>query len=71
MSTADPTCPTLVLDHLGPVEMRETHISWVFLAGDRAYKVKKPIRLPYLDYSTPERRLEMCHEEVARNRRLA
>jgi aminoglycoside phosphotransferase family enzyme/predicted kinase len=71
MLTADPTRPTLVLDHLGPVEVRETHISWVFLAGDRAYKVKKPIRLPYLDYSTPERRLEMCHEEVARNRRLA
>ena len=48
----------------GPVEVRETHISWVFLAGDRAYKLKKPVRLPFLDYGTVERRREMCDEEV-------
>lgn len=53
------------------VELRETHISWVFLAGERAYKVKKPITLPFLDYGTPERRHEMCREEVRLNRRLA
>jgi aminoglycoside phosphotransferase family enzyme len=34
------------------VEVRETHISWVFLAGDRAYKLKKPLVLPFLDYGT-------------------
>jgi aminoglycoside phosphotransferase family enzyme len=53
------------------VEVRETHISWVFLAGDRAYKLKKPLVLPFLDYGTPERRHEMCREEMRLNRRLA
>jgi uncharacterized protein len=56
---------------LGTVEVRETHISWVFLAGERAYKLKKPLVLPFLDYGTPERRREMCREEVRLNRRLA
>jgi uncharacterized protein len=53
------------------VELRETHISWVFLAGDLAYKVKKPLVLPFLDYGSVERRREMCREEVRLNRRLA
>ena len=52
------------------VDVRETHISWVFLAGDRAYKLKKPLVLPFLDYGTAERRREMCREEVRLNRRL-
>lgn len=54
-----------------PVELRETHISRVLLAGDRAYKLKKPVRLPFLDYGTLERRHEFCREEVRLNRRLA
>jgi aminoglycoside phosphotransferase family enzyme/predicted kinase len=53
------------------VELRETHISWVFRAGPLAYKVKKPLVLPFLDYGTPARRGEMCEEEVRLNRRLA
>ena len=53
------------------VEVRETHISWVFLAGDRAYKLKKPVTLPFVDYGTPARRRAMCEEEVRLNRRLA
>jgi aminoglycoside phosphotransferase family enzyme/predicted kinase len=53
------------------VPVRETHISWVFLAGERAYKLKKPIVLAFLDYGTPERRRRMCAEEVRLNRRLA
>jgi uncharacterized protein len=53
------------------VEVHETHISWVFLVGDRAYKLKKPVVLPFLDYGTPERRRTMCNEEVRLNRRLA
>jgi uncharacterized protein len=53
------------------VDVGETHISWVFLAGDRAYKLKKPLVLPFLDYATPRRRREMCEEEVRLNRRLA
>jgi aminoglycoside phosphotransferase family enzyme/predicted kinase len=53
------------------VEVRETHGSWVFLAGDRAYKVKKPVRYPFLDYSTRRRRHAACVEEVRVNRELA
>lgn len=53
------------------VELRETHTSWVFLAGELAYKVKKPVRFPFLDYRTAKRRREMCAEEVRLNRRLA
>ncbi len=53
------------------VELRETHISWVFRAGPLAYKLKKPIVLPFLDYGIVARRAEMCREEVRLNRRLA
>lgn len=55
----------------GPVRCIETHISWVFLTGRYAYKVKKPVRLSFLDYSTPQRRAELCHEELRLNRRHA
>ena len=44
--------PAAYPDRPASIELRETHISWVFLAGDTAYKVKKPILLPFLDYST-------------------
>lgn len=53
------------------VRVHETHASWVFLAGGFAYKVKKPVRLAFLDYSTLERRLAACREEVRVNRELA
>ncbi len=52
-------------------ELRETHISWVVLTGDRAYKIKKPLTFPFLDYGTLERRRECCEEEVRLNRRFA
>lgn len=55
----------------GPVEVRRTHISVVFLVGDRAYKIKRPVRLDFLDFSTLERRRRMCEAEVQLNRRLA
>ena len=60
-------------DDRGPalVQTRETHVSWLFLAGDRAYKLKKPLVLDFLDYGSPQRRLEMCREEVRLNARLA
>ncbi|HEX3244190.1 MAG TPA: kinase, partial [Chloroflexota bacterium] len=48
----------------------ETHISWIFLAGDRVYKVKKPVDFGFLDYSTLGRRKHFCHEEVRLNSRL-
>jgi aminoglycoside phosphotransferase family enzyme/predicted kinase len=54
-----------------PIRLVETHISWVLLTGELAYKLKKPIRLSFLDYSTLERRHELCEEEVRLNRRHA
>ncbi|MGB5082224.1 MAG: AAA family ATPase [Burkholderiales bacterium] len=53
------------------VELIETHISWVFLAGDYAYKLKKPVRLGFLDFSTLEARRFYCGEELRLNRRTA
>lgn len=53
------------------VVTRETHMSWVFLAGDRVYKLKKPVRFPYLDFSTLARREAACRAELRLNRRLA
>lgn len=53
------------------VELRETHISWVFLTGQWAYKVKKPVNLGFVDFSTLENRLHFCREELARNHYFA
>jgi aminoglycoside phosphotransferase family enzyme/predicted kinase len=53
------------------VESIETHISWVFLAGEYAYKVKKPVDLGFLDFSTLEARRFYCEEELRLNRRTA
>jgi aminoglycoside phosphotransferase family enzyme len=55
----------------GPVEAVETHMSWVFLAGERAYKLKKPVRYRHVDFGTLERRRRACEDEVRLNRRLA
>ncbi len=54
-----------------PVRLAETHISRVFLTGNFAYKLKKPVRLAFLDYSTLERRRTFCQDEVRLNRRYA
>ena len=53
------------------VTVRETHSAWIFLAGERAYKVKKRVRMAFLDFSTLERRRAVCHEEVRVNAVLA
>jgi aminoglycoside phosphotransferase family enzyme len=53
------------------VSMIETHMSFVFLAGARVYKLKKPVRYPFLDFSTLPAREHNCREEVRLNRRLA
>jgi aminoglycoside phosphotransferase family enzyme len=53
------------------LERRETHMSEVFLAGDKVYKLKKPVRFPYLDYSTLAKREAACRAELMLNRRLA
>ena len=52
-------------------EVHETHVSWVVVDGDRAYKVKKPVRFPFLDHRAREQRLRACEAEVRLNRRLA
>ena len=49
----------------------ETHISWVLLTGDFAYKIKKPVNFGFLDFSTLEKRRACCEEELRLNRRLA
>ncbi len=56
---------------VGQVEHIETHISTVLLAGDYAYKIKKPVDLGFLDFSTLERRRHFCEEELRLNGRLA
>lgn len=53
------------------MQRRDTHISTVWLSGDRAYKVKKPVRLPFVDFSTPGRRRAACLAEWRLNRRTA
>jgi len=53
------------------VEAIETHMSRVFLTGDRVYKLKKPIRLSFLDYRRLDSRRQSCERELQLNRRLA
>jgi uncharacterized protein len=67
----DPHELSAALERGGSVELHETHISWVLVTGERAYKVKKPLVLPFLDYGTAARRREMCEAEIRLNRRLA
>ena len=63
--------PKVYPHHPASVELKETHISWVFLAGDTVYKCKKPVKTDFLDFSSLERRRHACDEEVRLNRRLA
>jgi len=64
----DPRCyPHAV----GRVKLIETHISWVYLAGNYAYKLKKPVNLGFLDFSTLRARRHYCAEELRLNRRTA
>lgn len=64
----DPACYPHPVDR---VVVMETHISYVLLAGEYAYKLKKPVRLPFLDFSTPQLRRRYCREELRLNRRTA
>jgi aminoglycoside phosphotransferase family enzyme len=58
-------------ERTGSVETVETHMSWVFLTDTHAYKLKKPVRYPFLDFRTIDARHIDCLEEVRLNRRLA
>lgn len=63
--------PSAYPQPVGTIEVRQTHISVVFLTAEHAYKIKKPVALGFLDFSTLEKRRFYCHEEVRLNRRLA
>jgi len=63
--------PAAYIEPSGTVQLIETHISWVFLTDQFAYKLKKPVELEFLNYGTIERRRKMCEAEVRLNRRLA
>ena len=52
-------------------EVRETHISWLLLAGEHVFKFKKPVQLPFVDFSTRALRRHFCEEELRLNRRTA
>ncbi len=80
MNAHDKEQPALIRSLLKPetydhpvqdIRLIETHISWVILTGDYAYKIKKPVDLGFLDFSTLERRRFCCYEELRLNRRLA
>ncbi len=52
------------------IGLEESHISWVLLTPKFAYKILKPVQLPYLDFSTLEKRLFNCNQEIILNRRI-
>ncbi|MGA2367084.1 MAG: AAA family ATPase [Dehalococcoidia bacterium] len=62
--------PEAYPDHPARVEMVQTQMSFVFLTGKYTYKTKKPVNLGYLDYTTLEKRLHFCRQELELNRRL-
>jgi uncharacterized protein len=62
----------ILYDHpVSHFQVIETHISWVLLTGQYAYKIKKPVNLGFLDFSTLEKRHHYCLQELTLNRRLA
>lgn len=66
--------PAAHAGHAGPqaaVQTIETHMSWVFIVGEHVLKLKKPVRYPYLDFSTLAAREFCCREEMRLNSRLA
>ena len=77
----DATLPSLIQQMLQPdfyphpvqepIQLLQTHISYVFLTGEYAYKVKKPTNFGFLDFTSLEKRRHFCHEELRLNRRLS
>ncbi|NKB81869.1 MAG: AAA family ATPase [Nitrospirales bacterium] len=63
--------PAVYSHAIQPVDVLETHISWVLLTGTVAYKIKKPVNLGFVDFSTVEKRHKACLEELRLNQRLA
>jgi aminoglycoside phosphotransferase family enzyme len=63
--------PSAYPHEVGKVELVETHISWVLLTGEYAYKIKKPVDFGFLDFTTLAKRRHYCEEEVRLNRSWA
>ena len=63
--------PALYVHAVDKIELVETHISWVILTGDFAYKIKKPVNFGFLDFSSLQKRKFYCEEELRLNRRFA
>ncbi len=63
--------PRCYAEPVSRVDLMDTHASWILLAGDYVYKIKKPITLPFLDYGTLEQRRLCCEAELRLNRRFA
>src|SRR5690606_27402796 len=62
--------PAIYPEKAESVEILQTHLSVVVLSGDRAYKFKKSIHLPFADFTSVEQRRHFCEEELRLNRRL-
>jgi aminoglycoside phosphotransferase family enzyme len=65
------TMPEIYPHDVSPIRMVETHVSWIFFAGDYVYKVKKPVDFGFLDFTSLNRRKLFCQREVEFNRRLS
>ena len=63
--------PACYRHDVASVRLIETHISWVLLTGGYAYKIKKPVKFPFVDFSSLRRRRNFCEQELRLNRRLA
>ena len=71
-ASIDQLCRGSAFDHpTDSITLRETHISWVILCGEFAYKLKKPVSFGFLDFSSLERRRHFCEEELRLNRRFS
>ncbi len=58
-------------DTCNEVILKETHISWIILTDNFAFKIKRPVKFSFLDFSTPDKRKFYCQQEIKLNRRLA
>ena len=63
--------PEFYAHHVSQIEQRETHISHVFLTGSYVNKIKKPVNLDFLDFTSLEKRHHYCHQEIILNKRLS
>ena len=63
--------PSAYPDSPDMVELRQTHISYLFFTPRYVYKIKKPVDFGFLDFTTLEKRRFFCHQEIALNKRLS